>query len=136
MINRQRMDGNNLGDTSMKPTKTNTIILSKTGAVTRFDISGEMTAFSESLMNDAYKNAVQNETKKILFNFNGCDHITSAGIGIFIQILAQAIKRNQQIGITGLTKHFKKIFKMLGIGKIAMIHENIHTAAKGLNTAR
>jgi anti-anti-sigma factor len=130
------MDGNNLGDTAMKPTKTDTITLSRTGAVTRFDISGEMTASSESLMNDAYKSAVRNETKKILFNFNGCDHITSAGIGIFIHILVQAIKRNQQIGITGITKHFKKIFKMLGITKIAMIHDNIHAAVDALNSAR
>jgi len=47
--------------------------------------------------------------------------------------MAHAIKRNQLIGITGLSKHFTKIFNMLGITKFAKIHDNVQTAVDALN---
>lgn len=109
------------------------ITLAKLGAVTLFDIKGEMTAFSEPLFNDAYKQAIEQENRKILFNFNGDTYIDSAGIAIFIQIIAHAIKRGQTIGVTGLSKHFIKIFNMLGITKFAKIHDNVQTAVEALN---
>jgi anti-anti-sigma factor len=117
----------------MHPSETYEITLARLGAVTLFNIKGEMTASSEPLFNDAYKQANGKETKKILFNFNGCSYITSAGIAIFIQIIAQTIKRNQLIGITGLNKHFIKIFNMLGITKFAKIHDNVQTGVVALN---
>jgi len=49
------------------------------------------------------------------------------------RILPHAIKRNQLIGITGLSKHFTKIFNMLGITKFAKIHDNVQTAVDALN---
>ena len=123
---------NNRGNL-MNPSETNKITLARLGAVTIFNIKGDMTAFSESLLNDAYKQAIGQETKKILFNFNRNAYINSAGIAIFIQIIAQTIKRNQLIGITGLSKHFIKIFNMLGITKISKIHDNIQIAIEALN---
>jgi anti-anti-sigma factor len=118
---------------TMKPPETHEITLARLGAVTLFDIKGEMTAFSEPMLDEVYQQAAGLKTRKILFNFNGCTYITSAGIGIFIQILAQAIKRNQLIGITGLTRHFVKIFNMLGITKFAKIHDSVQSAVLALN---
>lgn len=126
-------DHNNRGN-SMSPSETYQINLAKLGAVTLFDISGDMTAFSESWFNHAYQQAVRQETKKILFNFNHGAYINSAGIAIFIQIIAQTIKRNQVIGITGLSRHFVKIFSMLGITKFANIYDNVQLAVEALNT--
>ena len=118
---------------SMNPSNTYEITHAKLGAVTIFNIKGDITAFSESLFNDAYKQAIGQETKKILFNFNRNAYINSAGIAIFIQIIAQTIKHNQLIGITGLSRHFIKIFNMLGITKYSKIHDNIQTAIEALN---
>ena len=123
---------NNRGN-SMNPTETHHITLARLGAVTLFDIKGEMTAFSEPLFNNAYMQAIEQENKKILFNFNGDAYFDIASIAIFIQILALAIKRDQRIGITGLSKHFIKIFNMLGITKFAKIHDNVQTAVEALN---
>jgi len=117
----------------MNLSETYEITLARLGAVTLFDIKGKMTAVSEPLFNDAYKQAMGQETKKILFNFNRVAYINSAGIAIFIQIIAKTIKRNQLIGITGLSKHFVKIFTLLGITKFAKIHDNVQTAVEALN---
>jgi anti-anti-sigma factor len=118
---------------SMNPSETYKITLTRLGAVTIFNIKGDMTAFSEPVFNDAYRQAMGQETKKILFNFNRNAYINSAGIAIFIQIIAQTIKRNQRIGITGLSKHFIKIFDMLGITKYSKIHDNIQRAIEALD---
>ncbi|MBT8350492.1 MAG: STAS domain-containing protein [Deltaproteobacteria bacterium] len=118
---------------AMSPSETYQISLAKLGAVTLFDINENMTAFSESWFNYAYQQAVGQKTKKILFKFNHGAYINSAGIAIFIQIIAQTIKRNQVIGITGLSRHFVKVFNILGITKFAKIYDNVQMAVEALN---
>ncbi len=114
--------------------QTNEITLERHGAVTLFEIKGDITAFSESFLNDAYKQANEQETEKILLNFDREAYINSGGIAVLIQILAQTKKRNQLIGITGLSDHFVKIFNMVGITKFAKIHDNVETAMEALNS--
>ncbi len=117
----------------MPPSANNHITLTRLYDVTIFDIQGDMTAFSESRFNEAYLKASGEETRKILFNFKHDTYINSAGIAIFIQIIAQTIKRNQLIGITGLSKHFVKIFNLLGITKFAKVHNDIPSGMVALN---
>jgi len=123
---------NHIGN-PMNPLKINDITLAKLGAVTLFDIKGEITEFSEPTFNAAYQQAVGQKTDRLLFKFNRGAYINSAGIAVFIQILAEAIKHDQLVGITGLSSHFIKIFKMLGITKFAKIHDNVQTAVEALN---
>jgi len=111
----------------------NEITLERHGAVTLFAIKGDITAFSEQYLNDAYKQALEQETQKILLNFDREAYINSGGIAVLIQILAQTKKRNQRIGITGLSDHFVKIFNMVGITKFAKIHDNVEVAIEALN---
>ena len=115
--------------------QTNEISLARQGAVTLFEIKGDITAFSEPFLNDAYKKANEQETEKILLNFDPEAYINSGGIAVLIQILAQTKKRNQLIGITGLSDHFVKIFNMVGITKFAKIHDNLETAMETLNAS-
>ena len=49
---------------------------------------------------------------------------------VLIQILAQSRKKSQSIGIVGLSEHFKKIFKMVGITKFADIYDSVDDAMK------
>ena len=112
----------------------NEITLEKQGAVTLFGIKGDITAFSEPFLNDAYKQANEQETEKILLNFDPEAYINSGGIAVLIQILAQTKKRNQVIGITGLSDHFVKIFNMVGITKFAKIHDTVEMAIEALNS--
>lgn len=109
------------------------VTLAKQGSVTLFEIKGEMTAFAEPFLNDAYKQANEQEADKILLNFDRDAYIDSAGLAVLIQIIAQTKKRNQLIGITGLSDHFVKIFNMVGITKFAEIHHTVETAIQALN---
>jgi anti-anti-sigma factor len=111
----------------------NEITLQKYGEVTLLDIKGDITAFSEPFVNDAYKSSSSQGAKKILFNFDDKAYINSGGIAVLIQVLAQTKRNNQTVGITGLSEHFKKVFHMVGITKFAAIHPSVDDALKTMS---
>jgi anti-anti-sigma factor len=103
----------------------NQIELQKQGDVMILDIRGDITAFSEPFLNEAYQKANAQGATKILLKMDEGSYINSGGIAVLIQILAQTRKNNQVIGVTGISDHFKKIFHMVGITKFAQIHRSI-----------
>ncbi|MGD8963336.1 MAG: STAS domain-containing protein [Desulfobacterales bacterium] len=106
----------------------NEIKLETRDAVTIMDIQGDVTAFSEPFLNDAYRNASSQGAGKILLKFDSNAYINSGGIAVLIQVLAQTRKNDQVIGITGISEHFKKIFHMVGITKFAQIYDSLEDA--------
>ena len=111
----------------------NVIKLERHGPVTIFNIQGDITSFSEPFLNDAYKDANDQGAQKILLKFDKDAYINSGGIAVLIQILANTKRNNQQISITGLSDHFKKIFHMVGITKFAKIHDTVENALEILS---
>jgi len=112
----------------------NEIALEDHGSVVVLNIQGDITSFSEPFLNQAYKEANGQGTEKILLNIEEGAYINSGGIAVLIQILAQTKKNDQQISITGLSEHFKKIFNMVGITKFAEIHETIESAVEAMSS--
>ena len=110
----------------------NEITLESQGTVTVMEIQGDITAFSEPFLNEAYQKANAEGATRILLNINEDSYINSGGIAVLIQILAQTQKNNQVIGITGISDHFKKIFHMVGITKFAQIHNSIKEALEAM----
>jgi anti-anti-sigma factor len=106
----------------------NEINLEQHGAVTLFKIQGDLTSFSEPVLSEAYQNANEQGATKILLKIDKEAYINSGGIAALIQILAQSNRNNQNIAITGVSDHFKKIFGMVGITKFADIHESVENA--------
>jgi anti-anti-sigma factor len=111
----------------------NEIQLEQLGDVTLFDIRGDVTILSESFLNDAYADANNRDAGKILLKFEENAYINSGGISVLIQLLAKTKQNNQQIGITGLSDHFKKIFNMVGITKFAKIYHTHEEALEGMS---
>jgi len=106
--------------------QTNQITFEQQNDIAILHIQGDITAQSEPDINGAYKKVnEQGSTSKILIRFEEGAYINSGGIAILIQILAQTQKNNQKIGITGLSEHFKKIFRMVGITKFAEIYNSV-----------
>ena len=99
----------------------NEIGVESRGDVTLFDIKGDLTGASEPFVKKAYRQADNEETRKILLKFEENAYLNSDGIKVLIELLAQMKRNKQQIRITGLSDHFKKIFNMVGITKFAKI---------------
>ena len=112
---------------------TNEIQLETQGAVTVLDIKGDITAFSESSLGDAYRQANEQGAGKLLLKIEKEAYINSGGIAVLIQILAQTRRNNQQVAISGISEHFKKIFNMVGITKFAEVFDTMEAAIAALN---
>lgn len=110
----------------------NEIRIDQLGDVTLLDIRGDVTTLSEPFLKEAYENANDQGATKIVMKFAEDAYINSGGIAVLMQILAETRRNAQQIGITGLTDHYKKIFNMVGITKFAKIYDTIDEALEGL----
>jgi anti-anti-sigma factor len=95
-------------------TRVETRVLNKIGII---DISGEVTSFSEQVIQDAYEKFTNDGLKKIGLNFEDVSYINSAGMAIIISLLTHSRKRGQTLRAWGLSEHFQKIFSMVGITK-------------------
>jgi len=110
----------------------NEIKIERRGDVTLFDVGGDVNRFSEPFFKDAYAQVDSQETKKILLMFHEKAYINSEGLKVLIQLLAETNKNQQQVGIVGLSEHFKKIFRMVGITKFAKIFDSVTEAMESL----
>ena len=113
--------------------KKNEIKLDRQNDITLLHILGDITAHSEPDINHAYQTAnADDPARKILIRIEEDAYINSGGIAVFLQILAQTRKNNQQISITGLSDHFKKIFEMVGITKFVHIYNSVDDALQSM----
>ena len=78
----------------------------------------------EKTIQDLYTDITEKGYKKILIEFDPGNHITSGGMAILINLLSESQKRNQKVGITGLSDHFKKTFNMIGMTRYTTIYDS------------
>lgn len=115
------------------PHNPNEIRLETQGQVTVLDINGDITAFSESSLGEAYRKASAQGAEKLLLKIGKDAYINSGGIAVLIQILAQTRRNNQHVAISGISDHFKKIFNMVGITKFADVFDTTEQAIHALS---
>jgi len=94
------------------------------------EVHGDLTASAEKDMDDAYKKACEYNTKNILIKFDDKSRINSAGIANVINIVIESQERQHKIFITGVSKHFRKIFELVGLTKYTTIVESEEEVSK------
>ncbi len=87
------------------------------------DLVGDVTTFAEDKMNAAYAEVTERGAKQILLNFRKNDYINSAGIAILLGIVNEVTRNQQMLALSGLSSHFQKIFRMVGLSEYAMIFQ-------------
>ncbi|UCC86476.1 MAG: STAS domain-containing protein [Anaerolineales bacterium] len=102
---------------------------------TIIDMAGDVTTFAEEAINKAYQDASSNGAHNIVFNFRENDYINSAGIAILIGIVTEARKRDQRLLMAGLSGHFQKIFRMIGLTQYATLYPTLEDALATLGAA-
>ena len=99
------------------------------------DLVGDVTTFAEEKINGAYTQVTGQGAKHVLLNFRQNDYINSAGIAILIGIVTEVNRNNQKLGVSGLSQHFQKIFRMVGLAQYADIYQDDEEAIKGFAAA-
>ena len=86
------------------------------------DLVGDVTTFAEEKINSAYREVTNRGAKFVLLNFRQNDYINSAGIAILIGIVTEVNRNSQKLAVSGLSAHFQKIFRMVGLAQYAEIY--------------
>ena len=92
------------------------------------DISGDLTAANAGGVETAYKRMSVEGAKKILFSFDGKSYINSGGIAVLIGVVAEGRELGQAIRLTGLSAHFEKVLKIVGLTRYTQIFPSEESA--------
>ncbi len=85
------------------------------------DVQGDLTAIAEEAMGAAYQKACDYSPEKVLLKFDGRSRINSAGIALVINLVIESQERGCKVFITGVSRHFRKIFELVGLTKYTSI---------------
>jgi anti-sigma B factor antagonist len=76
------------------------------------DITGEVNAFAECALMDAYTQACNGSTRAIILNFGGLEYMNSSGIGLLVTLLIRVNRQKQKLLAYGLSEHYRQIFEL------------------------
>jgi anti-sigma B factor antagonist len=76
------------------------------------DVEGELTAFAEGVLMDAYNQASAEGARAIVLNFEGLEYMNSSGIGLLVTLLIRINREKQRLLTYGLSEHYRSIFQI------------------------
>ena len=91
--------------------------------VSIIDIEGEVSAFAEDVLMEAYSEASSPTTRTIILNFNGLEYMNSSGIGLLVTLLIRANRQKQRMLAFGLSDHYKHIFEITRLNEAIGIYD-------------
>lgn len=94
------------------------------GKATIIDIQGEVTAFAEQVLNEAYGQASANGVRAVLLNFSGLEYMNSSGIGLLVTTLIRANRQGQKLLAYGLNDHYRHIFELTRLNEAIGVFES------------
>lgn len=98
-----------------------------TSDVATIDLNGEVNAFAESAINQAYEEAMNCDPRLIVLNFTHVSYINSTGIALIVGLLAQARKTHNQLAVYGLSNHYLRIFQITRLSDFMTIYPDEQT---------
>lgn len=88
------------------------------------DIQGEINAYAENALMDAYTQATSQGASNILLNFTDLEYMNSSGIGLLVTLLIRVQRQKQHLAAFGLTDHYKQIFELTRLNEAILIYPN------------
>ncbi len=92
-------------------------------AASIIDIDGEVTAFAEQVLSEAYGQASANGARTIILNFKRLEYMNSSGIGLLVMILIRAKRQGQKLLAFGLNEHYQHIFELTRLSEAIQLYD-------------
>ncbi len=94
------------------------------GGCCAIDLFGEVTAFAENSLMDAYTQATGAGATTLLLNFSGLEYMNSSGIGLLVTLLIRANRHTprQRLLAVGLSEHYRQIFELTRLNEAIGIY--------------
>ncbi len=100
------------------------------------DIQGEVSAFAEKVLMDAYAEACGPSTIAIILNFCELDYMNSSGIGLLVTLLIRTQHQKQRLLACGLSEHYQHIFKITRLSEAIGIYDTEEQALASVGNAK
>ena len=98
--------------------------------VSVIDVKGELTAFAEGVLMDAYNQASDGRVRAIVLNFEDLEYMNSSGIGLLVTLLIRVNREKQQLLTYGLSEHYRSIFQITRLDDAIGIHDSEEEAVE------
>src|SRR5215216_344004 len=98
------------------------------------DVQGELTAFAESVLMDAYNQASDGHVRAIILNFEDLEYMNSSGIGLLVTLLIRINREKQRLLTYGLSDHYRSIFQITRLDDAIAIHDSEGEAVRAANS--
>ena len=99
------------------------------------DVKGELTAFAEGVLMDAYNQASDGKVRAIVLNFEGLEYMNSSGIGLLVTLLIRVNREKQKLLTYGLSEHYRSIFQITRLDDAIGIHDSEDDAVRAAGAA-
>ncbi len=86
------------------------------------DIQGEINAFAEDELMNAYNQAVEGGAQNLILNFSELEYMNSSGIGLLVTMLIRVQRQKQQMMAYGLSDHYLQIFELTRLNEAIAIY--------------
>jgi anti-sigma B factor antagonist len=105
-----------------------------TATTSIIDIRGEVSAFAEHVLTEAYAQASSPTTRVVILNFSGLEYMNSSGIGLLVTFLIRANRQKQRLLAYGLSEHYRHIFELTRLNEAIGIYDSESAAVAAANT--
>ena len=87
------------------------------------DVQGDVTAFAENALMDAYTRASAAGARAIILNFTQMEYMNSGGIGLLVTLLIRINRQKQHLLCFGLSEHYKHIFELTRLSDAIKLYD-------------
>jgi anti-sigma B factor antagonist len=98
------------------------------------DVHGELTAFAEEVLMDAYNQASDADARSIILNFEDLEYMNSSGIGLLVTLLIRINREKQRLLTYGLSDHYRSIFQITRLDDAISIYDSEEEAVRAANS--
>jgi anti-sigma B factor antagonist len=102
--------------------------------VSIIDIKGELTAFAEGVLMQAYGQASDGNIRAIVLNFEGLEYMNSSGIGLLVTLLIRVNREKQRLLTYGLSSHYQNIFQITRLDDAISIFDTEEEAVRAADS--
>jgi len=99
------------------------------------DIQGEVSAFAEKVLMDAYMEASTSTTNAIILNLSKLEYMNSSGIGLLVTLLIRVNRQQQHLLAFGLSQHYRTIFEITRLSEAIGIYDTETQALAAVHRA-
>jgi anti-sigma B factor antagonist len=85
-------------------------------------------------LTSAYEQAVADDPRAILLDFQDVAYINSTGMALIVGVLGRARAENRRVFASGLTEHYEHIFAITRLSDFIQIYADVDAAVDGATT--